>query len=225
MSLLALVLLGVCSVFAVRAAAAEPSEPRVLIIVEKDCDRCAQELARLQKPGGDFEVMRLRGWLIGEGAENHVQIVDRGDVPDLIRQLNVREFPTVACVNNGEIVRSFKEGCTTPLDSWTFGWLYYGKNDRPASSIPEAARVATTGNYRLRGNHWSIDGDWTPSREKLISHVRSPNHAYQLSANWTIDTPLMSGSSGWVTGCCSRTAIRIFSPSSPSSLASPGTIS
>lgn len=169
-------------------SAAEPTETRVLIIVDQNCERCVQELTRLRKSGGEFEALQARGWLIGDGPENHIQIVDRREVAELVEQLKVREFPTVACVSHGEIVRSFKEGCTTPLDAWTFGWLFYGKNDRPASSIPEAARVATTGNYRLRGNHWSIDGDWTPSREKLIGHIRGPNHSYQLTASWSIDT-------------------------------------
>jgi len=58
MSLRALVLLGVSLAVAARAVAAEPSEPRVLIIVEKDCDRCVEELARLQKSGGASSATR-----------------------------------------------------------------------------------------------------------------------------------------------------------------------
>src|SRR4029079_12262793 len=87
----------------------------------------------------------------------------------------------------GEIVRSFKDGCTTPLDAWTFGWLLKGKNERPKAPIPEPARVDTTNSYRLRGNHWSVDGDWSPSRDTLVSHLRSPNHAGQLASNWRIE--------------------------------------
>jgi hypothetical protein len=100
----------------------------------------------------------------------------------------VREYPALACVDGGEIVRSFKEGCTTPLDAWTFGFLLKGKNERPKGSVPEAARVATTGSYPLRGNHWTVDGDANPSAEKLIGHLRGPHHGPQIAATYAIET-------------------------------------
>ena len=93
-----------------------------------------------------------------------MQIVDRAAVPELVRQLNAADFPTVACIADGEIVRSFQDGCTTPLDMWTFGWLLKGIDERPSESVPEAARAESTGHYPLRGNHWSVDGDWHPVR-------------------------------------------------------------
>lgn len=161
--------------------------PRVLFIINKGCDRCARELARLRRPGGDFEAMRSRGWKIGESDESHLQIIDRTEIPTLVSQLNIREYPTVACVEDGEIVRSFKDGCTTPLDSWTFGWLLKGTNERPQAPVPEPIRVESTGSYRLRGNHWSVDGDWSPARDKLVSHLRGPNHGGQLASNWRIE--------------------------------------
>jgi hypothetical protein len=165
-----------------------PRNPRVLFITKKGCVRCARELARLRKPGGDFAAMKTRGWMIGEGPENHVQIVDRDAIPELVEELEVREFPTVACVNDGEIVRSFKHGCTTPLDAWTFGFLLKGKDERPPGSMPEKAIVETTGSYRLRGNHWSVDSDWNPTRDTVISHLRGPNHGAQIEANWKIES-------------------------------------
>jgi sulfur carrier protein ThiS len=161
--------------------------PRVLFVTAKDCARCDQELARLRRPGGDFEKMQALGWKIGEGTENHLQIVDQDTIPDLIRELNLREFPTVACIRDGEIVRSFKSGCTTPLDAWTFGFLAKGIDERPPGAVLEAARVETTGHYSLRGNHWSIDEDWTPTREKVVSHLRGPNHGHQILKNWEIE--------------------------------------
>ncbi|HMC12604.1 MAG TPA: hypothetical protein VKH44_14995, partial [Pirellulaceae bacterium] len=142
--------------------------------------------ARLRKPGGEFEAMQSRGWKIGDSAENHLQIVDREAIPELVAQLNVREYPTVACISNGEIVRSFKDGCSTPLDAWTFGWLIKGTWERPQAVVPEAIRVKSTGSYRLRGNHWSVEGDWNPSREKVISHLRGP-HGSQIAATYAID--------------------------------------
>jgi hypothetical protein len=172
----------------VHAAEPKPRNPRVLFIVEKDCERCEKELARLERSGGDFEAMRSRGWKIGDGPENHVQIVDRESVFDLIDGLEFREYPTVVCIDRGEIVRSFKEGCTTPLDAWTFGFLLKGENERPKGSISESARVKTTNSYPLRGNHWSIEGDSNPSTEKLITHLRGPNHGHQIAASQTIET-------------------------------------
>ena len=165
---------------------------RVVFIVAKDCNRCEKELARLRKPGGDFEKMQSVGWKIGEGPNNHIQIVDRDEVPELVQKLNVREFPTVACTIDGEIVRSFKDGCTTPLDSWTFGWLIKGQSERPASSISEIARVETTGNYRLRGNHWTLEGDPNPSKQSVLNHLRGPNHGHALGSygaieNWSYE--------------------------------------
>jgi hypothetical protein len=168
--------------------AATPRSPRVLFIVDRDCPRCREELARLRRPGGVFEAMQARGWKIGETSDNHVQIVDRDAVPDLVEELKVREFPTVACISEGAIIRSFKEGCTTPLDGWTFGFLLTGKSLRPKGGVLEAVRVASTGSYPLRGNHWSIEGDWNPSKEKLVGHLRGPNHGHQITASWAIET-------------------------------------
>jgi hypothetical protein len=161
--------------------------PRVLFIVAPDCARCDQELARLRRSGGDFDKMKTRGWKIGAGADNHLQIVDRGEIAELIEKLQVSEFPTVACVGDGEILRSFKSGCTTPLDMWTFGWLAKGADERPPGAVMETARVASTGSYPLRGNHWSIDEDWSPSREKVVSHLRGPAHGHSILASWKIE--------------------------------------
>ncbi len=173
-------------------SSANARRARVLFITQKDCERCERELNRLRKPGGDFEAMQSRGWKIGETADNHIQIVDRDAIPELIQLLKVREYPTVACVIDGEIVRSFKDGCTTPLDAWTFGWLLKGENERPKPFISETARVETTGNYQLRGNHWSVEGDPSPAKETVISHLRGPSHAHSLASygaieNWSYE--------------------------------------
>ncbi|HEV2970739.1 MAG TPA: hypothetical protein VGY55_12280 [Pirellulales bacterium] len=173
---------------AVSVKGARPLNPRVVFIVKKDCAKCDQELARLQRAGGDFEKMRAIGWLIGEGPENQVQIVDRDQIPELVRKLDVRDYPTVACIDNGEVVRSFKSGCTTPLDAWTFGFLAKGVDERPPGAVLESARVETTGSYRLRGNHWSVEGDWNPTRDRVIEHLRGPNHLSELEPQWHIDS-------------------------------------
>lgn len=164
-----------------------PRDPRVVIITSKASERCLREVERLSKPGGDFEVMRAQGWKIGTTADSHVQLIDQGDAADLLKQLDASEFPVVACVSGREIVRSFKDGCSTPLDAWTFGWLIKGVNERPREPIPTAIRVATTGHYPLRGNHWTVDGDTNPSRETLVAHLRGANHANLLNADWKIE--------------------------------------
>lgn len=167
-------------------------QTRILFLTKEGCDRCEQELARLRSPGGEFEKLQAAGWKIGNGPSNHIQILESESQPDLVKRLKVREYPAVACVVDDEIIRSFKDGCTTPLDVWTFGWLLKGVNERPQGSISEAARVETTGNYRLRGNHWTIEGDPNPSKQAVLNHLRGPNHVNSVSSygaieNWSTE--------------------------------------
>ncbi len=159
----------------------------MLFITSKDSKHSADELARLQKPDGEFAHMRAMGWTIGTGPENMVQIVDRDDVPQFVDKLSVQEYPAVACIDHEEVVRYFRSGCTTPLDAWTFGFLAKGIDQRPAGSVKEAARVEWTGHYPLRGNHWSVEGDWNPSKGKTIEHLHGPNHESHLAASWKIE--------------------------------------
>ncbi len=162
--------------------------PRVLVITSKDSQHCTDEMNRLNQRGGEFAKMRAIGWTIGTAPQNMVQIVDRDEVPDLVEKLDHKEFPTVACIDHGEIVRYFRSGCTTPLDAWTFGFLAKGVDERPAGVVLEAARVESTGSYPLRGNHWSVEGDWNPTREKVVSHLHGPNHEEQLIPAWHIES-------------------------------------
>lgn len=164
-----------------RPSSAKVLSAKVLFITAKDSAQCDEELARLRRPGGDFALLTSKGWKIGDAADSHLQVVDREAVADLVKQLGITRFPTVAAVRDGQIVRSFQYGCTTPLDKWTFGFLAKGVDERPPGSVPEAARVETTGNYPLRGNHWSVDDDWNPSREKVINHLRGPVHGGQTA--------------------------------------------
>jgi hypothetical protein len=108
-------------------------------------------------------------------------------VPDLVAKLKVTDFPVVAGLENGEAIRSFQHGCTTPLDAWTFRWLITGKNERPQAVVPEAIRVASTGSYPLRGNHWSVDGDFSPTRETLVAHLRGATHGGQIAGRYAVE--------------------------------------
>ena len=164
-----------------------PRSPRVLLITSKESEACRREVEKLSKAGGVFAAMQSQGWKIGVGSDNHVQLVDEKDVPELVKQLDSSEFPIVACVSDGEIVRSFKDGCSTPLDAWTFGWLLKGVSERPQGAIPEAIRVASTGSYPLRGNHWTVDGDTNPTKATLVGHLRSATHVQYLDVNWKIE--------------------------------------
>ncbi len=164
-----------------------PRNPRVLFITDKGCDKCERELKRLRQPGGEFESMQVRGWKIGETPDNHIQIVDRADVPEFAELLKARELPSVICIQDGEVLRYFKHGCTTPLDAWTFGWLMKGQNERPKAADPEEIQVETTGHYPLRGNHWSVEGDFNPTTATLVTHLRGPNHVSQITADWKIE--------------------------------------
>lgn len=169
-----------------------PRSKRVLLVTSPACAGCINELRRLEASGGPFELLRNRGWRIGTGAESHIQILDQSgtigsDVEEVVRKLNAVNSPVVVYVENGAIVRSFHGGCTTPLDQWTFGWLMTGNDQRPVPFQPEAITVSTTGNYPLRGNHWSVEGDFNPSREYIIQHLRS-THSQYLQASWNIET-------------------------------------
>ena len=126
--------------------------------------------------------------------DNHIQIVDLSspividiDSEKLVSAVTVPGRISALCSENGEVIRSFRRGYTTPLDQWTFGWLMTGNDERPVAFTPEPVEVVTANNYPLRGNHWSVDGNWNPSRELLIQHLRT-THGNQLLATWNIET-------------------------------------
>jgi hypothetical protein len=171
-----------------KSAATPVQNPRVLFITSSECPACKGELDRLQKPGGEFERMRSLGWKIGNSTANHIQIIVAEDNPEMVQRMRVHSYPTVVGVSDGEIVRSFSSGCTTPLDAWTFAWLATGINSRPHPVIPELIKVQSTGHFPLRGNHWSIDGDWNPTQQTVIAHLRGPNHARQVLRFGTIES-------------------------------------
>ena len=169
-----------------------PRQVRVLLIVRDDCPKCEAELERLRKPGGPFEALKAAGWKIDSTPEAHVQIVKHDAVPQFAKSLAATDYPAVAGIDGEEVTRYFKSGCTTPLDQWTFGWLLNGKNERPIAAVAEPVRVAATGSYRLRGNHWSIEGDFNPTQAAVVAHLRSPSHAngaatYGSIEGWSLE--------------------------------------
>lgn len=177
----------VANELAVTSSSTQARRERVVIIIRDDCPKCEAELQKLRSPGGAFEMLKAKGWVIGTTPDAHIQIVNRTAVPDLAKSLGETDYPAVAGIEGEEVTRYFKSGCTTPLDSWTFGWLISGKNERPTEPVSEPARVASTGNYRLRGNHWSVEGDFNPSHDKTLAHLHGPNHAASAAAYGNID--------------------------------------
>lgn len=185
----------------VSAKASEPADPtrppepserkRILVVFEPQSERSRTEMAKLNAPGGTLEILKKRGWKVGEDAASHIRLVDRTkpidpELQPILAQLPVGDGPVVVAIEGTEIARSFKRGCTTPLDPWTFGWLMTGNDDRPVDFIPEPIKVATTGNYRLRGNHWSIEGDWNPTQASVARHLRT-SHSNGIPAGAKIE--------------------------------------
>ena len=180
------------SVERIVVASTQPRAKRVLVVTSPTSPGCLDELKRLEAPGGPFELLRNRGWRIGTAADSHIQIVDQSakigsDVEKVVSELHPVNSPVVVYVEYGAIARSFHGGCTTPLDPWTFGWLMTGNDQRPVPFQPEPITVSTTGNYPLRGNHWSVDGNFNPNREFIIQHLRSTHSGY-LQASWNLET-------------------------------------
>ena len=165
---------------------AKPVHARqVLIVVQPDCENCDQLLGEVEN---DFEAMRGNGWKIGSAAGDHVRIVEQAEVTELRAEIEKPTFPQVLAVRDGKVLRSFTSGCSTPLDMWTFDWLMTGLERRPVPPPIEPVTVPTSGNYPLRGGHWSVDYDWHPSRDRVLRHLRGPNHARQIRANWYLET-------------------------------------
>ena len=162
--------------------------PRVLLITKDDCENCDVELKRLRLKDGTFDELKRQHWKIGEAVDCHIQIVNARDIPEFVRKLGVQEYPTVACLANGEIIRSFTKGCRTPLDVWTFGWLLHGRDERLEPLLDAKVTVDWTGHYPLRGNHWSVEGEWLPTFEFLVEHMRGENHLTQVPPRWPIET-------------------------------------
>lgn len=179
---------GTCCAGDDSAGTPDAREPRILFIVRDDCAECDAELGRLQRVDGPFVTLREAGWRIGSDPTDHIQIVNAADIPELVERWQLPEYPAVVCIEKGEILRSFKDGCSTPLDPYMFGWLLKGFDERERPPVAEAVEVETSGHYPLRGNHWSVDGDWSPSQERIVFHLRGPNHNGLFPQEWRIES-------------------------------------
>jgi len=169
---------------AIKPAAAS----QLLLIVDSACQACDKLLIELEP---EFQPMRAANWKIDRGADAHIRIINKQDAVAMLKmsdqEAGAMQLPNLLAVHKGEVVRYFKSGCSTPIDRWTFDWMFTGIDKRPAPPPIQKITVATTGHYPLRGGHWSVDGDWHPSREKVLYHLRSAAHGAQLRPEWQLE--------------------------------------
>ncbi len=74
---------------------------RVLIIVRDDCPQCEAQLKQLRSPGGTFELMKARGWMIATTPDSHIQIVNRAESPEFTTSLSDTDYQVVRIKNGG----------------------------------------------------------------------------------------------------------------------------
>lgn len=168
----------------------EPHYPdlQVLFIMNWRHPGAEAELRRLEEIGGVFERLRDRGWKVGIAETDNLRIVSDDQVRPLVDRLKFQRYPAVVAVHDGDVIRSFQDGCTTPLDEYTFEWMRNGVSNRPADAPLLTATVPWSGTYPLRGSHWSVDGSYSPTQEHLLRHLRGANHRHLIPADWAIET-------------------------------------
>ncbi len=87
----------------------------------------------------------------------------------------------IVFVDENQIERRFQIECSTPLDVWSMAWLYKGIDERPNPPTDNRPLVR----YPLTGGWWSVDGDWNPTRAKLIRHLHdAPLHERRFELFW-----------------------------------------
>jgi thioredoxin-like negative regulator of GroEL len=69
-----------------------------------------------------FAALRSRGWKIGPGEENHIQIIDLDLRPDLKSRYRVNAIPAWVLIDDG---RELRRRCG-PLDPFAVGRLFGG---------------------------------------------------------------------------------------------------
>lgn len=147
-----------------------------------NADWCPACVADQPKREAALAALQRKGWRVGEQPEDQFQIVDV-DASDLDERLGIDAVPAYVKVEDGRIVRQFRRGCSEPLDAWALGRLYTGRDQRPE---PKRAPVtaATTGQYPLRGNWWSVDGQWNAIKAVLIAHLTGGEHRGKFDRDW-----------------------------------------
>jgi hypothetical protein len=158
---------------------------RIIILTAKWCPHCPHDKLKQIVPA-----LRKAGWTAGDSPANQIQILDADDnateFDRIARALRLDpvKLPLIAKVEGGEITRRFEQGCGTPLDVWSIGWLYSGTDERPDRE-KEPATIKRSGSYPLTGGWWSVEGVWNPSRDFVIKHLLGGSiHRGKFDAAW-----------------------------------------
>lgn len=158
------------------APVAQPESPRGGRVVIVGAEWCAPCVALKPKVAKALDDLKSKGWNM-----DLFVVLDITRDEQLVEALvdePIQDLPFVAFVDNGSVIRHWQSGCNTPMDAWTLGWLATGKSQRPAPKYKSTVRLS---GYPIRGNWWSVDGRWRPTRTRLIAHLSSSNHGFSSS--------------------------------------------
>ena len=126
----------------------------------------------------ELKALKDAGWRVGEAETDAVRVIDIEKNPNLWKQYGSEEdgLPQFVCIYDGEVIRSLRSGCSTPMDAYGISWTFKGVDERPEPKrLP--VTVDNNGEYPIRGNWWSVEGNWNASRREVIKHLlESPNH-------------------------------------------------
>lgn len=106
----------------------------------------------------------------------------------------LRDHPGIELrVHKSDTLTGFFAGKSFPIlhwaagDGWQQGWTtkeqFLAKVLKDDSNPPVKKPQTTSGQIAVRdrgGSHWSVNGDWSPSRQKVVNHLVS-THGYQRS--------------------------------------------
>jgi thiol-disulfide isomerase/thioredoxin len=77
----------------------------------------------------NFPWLRKSGWTIGEGVDNHIQVIDADLRPDLVSKYSVASYPTIiAIVGDRELVRQVPSHASHVADLYQ-SYHHYGSTE------------------------------------------------------------------------------------------------
>lgn len=129
-------------------------------------------------PDGTLEKLSQAGWRIGDAPDAQIRIETS---PIVAHFYGITEKPAAIYVEGDDIVRRLGEKCGLKRDAFAIGWLYTGQTQ-------VTHQQTQTGRYPLRGHWWSVSGDWKPTRQQVIQHLKtSSQHRGEFPSEW-LDT-------------------------------------